>query len=204
MYREAFRVLKPGGRLVLSHINAGPNGPVEFFPVGWASVPENSFLATHEETRRDLAAAGFEILTFRDLAVAPARPPRRGASWRQRARRPSARMSFARRWPADADQQHACPRRRPGMRGADRGQKARLIEARQSNRVGHGVSPSRFEFGASRASLAHAPIRNCAKRYFAFFVQRRTHSGETLCPADRLAHHSGPRRTVTATYLAGL
>jgi len=64
-YREAFRALKPGGFLVLAHLNAGPNGPPDF-PQPWASIPENSFLADDEGTKRDLAVAGFEILSFDD------------------------------------------------------------------------------------------------------------------------------------------
>ena len=64
-YREAFRVLKPGGVLALSNLGGPPH-----YPVPWAAVPENSFLATPEQTRGALDDAGFETLVFRDTTEA--------------------------------------------------------------------------------------------------------------------------------------
>ena len=64
-YREAFRALRPGGSLALSNNCAGEAGE-PYFPVPWATTRETSFLATVEQTRADLTAAGFEIVSFED------------------------------------------------------------------------------------------------------------------------------------------
>lgn len=65
LYAEMHRVLKPGGHLAIYDIIAGPGGDV-YFPVPWARDPSISFLATDDELRNDLGAAGFNIISWRD------------------------------------------------------------------------------------------------------------------------------------------
>ena len=75
-YREACRALRPGGRLALSNLCAGPAGE-PYFPVPWATARDTSFLAAVEDMRADLLAAGFEIVSFEDTTTASQEAQRR-------------------------------------------------------------------------------------------------------------------------------
>jgi SAM-dependent methyltransferase len=91
LYKEIRRVLRPGGRLALHEITAGPNAPVRF-PVPWAREPSISHLRPPEAIRALIPAAGFRELAWLDetssatewfrqrLAAAPAGGPPLGLS----------------------------------------------------------------------------------------------------------------------------
>lgn len=65
LYREMCRVLKPGGKLALQEVAAGPGGPPHF-PVQWAREAAISFLYSAAETRAKLEAAGFRVVVWQD------------------------------------------------------------------------------------------------------------------------------------------
>ena len=65
LFTEMHRVLRPGGKLALHDVMAGPVQPVHF-PVPWAPDPSMSFLAEPEESRALILATGFEELAWQD------------------------------------------------------------------------------------------------------------------------------------------
>jgi SAM-dependent methyltransferase len=67
LYAEVRRVLRPGGRLAMYEIMAGPVQPIHF-PVPWASAPEISFLRPPQEVRALIAATGFRELDWADVS----------------------------------------------------------------------------------------------------------------------------------------
>ena len=71
LYGEAFRVLRPGGRLVLAMLAQGPEG-APIYPLPWAREPSYSYLSTPEEALAGLAEAGFTVIETRQ-------PPPRSA-----------------------------------------------------------------------------------------------------------------------------
>ena len=65
LFGELFRVVRPGGRLALHEICAGPTGPAHY-PAPWAGEPDISFLVAPEDLRRHAEAAGFVVREWRD------------------------------------------------------------------------------------------------------------------------------------------
>ncbi len=66
LYRETRRVLRPGGRIALQEVVAGPVvGPL-VLPVTWASEPSSSHLVDPAELRSVIEAAGFEVESWVD------------------------------------------------------------------------------------------------------------------------------------------
>ena len=72
MFSEAYRVLAPSGRYMISHLAQGPGGEPHY-PLPWAREPSYSFLGTPEEILECLRGVGFVNIQSRTESGAGAR-----------------------------------------------------------------------------------------------------------------------------------
>jgi len=70
MFSEAYRVLAPSGRYMISHLAQGPGGEPHY-PLPWAREPSYSFLGTPEKILECLKGVGFVDIQSRTESGAP-------------------------------------------------------------------------------------------------------------------------------------
>jgi ubiquinone/menaquinone biosynthesis C-methylase UbiE len=66
LYKEVYRVLKPGAQFAIYDITRGDDPREPDFPLPWSGVPETSFLASVKEMVAFLEKSGFEVTLLED------------------------------------------------------------------------------------------------------------------------------------------
>jgi len=84
--KEFFRVLKPGGKLILHEVTKGSDAKVEF-PVPWASKSSISFLQPWDTLAEILETWGFKTLIYSDESHA-------ALSWQEMAKKAAQKRVF--------------------------------------------------------------------------------------------------------------